>query len=565
MNTPILSHIKAENWQGTELLSYPLDAFTLFCGPNGAGKTRLLEGINFAMFGRKPRGVGKLADLPVLLTHGEETGFFEVGVLGRDVRRSVKTGNLLGKVALPALPDAAEWILSPTTFSDRSEEDRRRMLSSLLEVKTTPDAIAERLLAQGLPERVVADLKPKLQLGFAATEKRAKERASEARGSWQTITGANYGSKVAEDWAPPEAHAPTPETLAENEAALTAVRADINATNQSIGASTRALDPGIKEGLELAAGKTEAYRQALTRGEVQRHEVAVKLDGFTALASGGNEGTTTPCPHCNELVIIDRGELRKPTEEAVAQVRADAARQVVDLRAALAKIDEGLEACRAGIRAGEAAQVRLDANKELASGKDPAELRELLVKLQARESSLQALVTMQRSQRAAADALEGAAAKAKAEHQAVQDYTKAAELLSANGIPSILVAQVLDPVNGWLLKAAEGMGSPRIVLDSEMVLWYGPTPYAQASEGEQWRCDAAMAYALANLAKLPVLLLDRVDVIDHSDRGRVLAWLHMLAHQQGWQVVAGATLKAAPSVAGITAYWLERAHDRAAA
>ncbi len=566
MTTPLITRLNTENWLGTPSVDLTLTPFTLLCGPNGAGKTSLLEAINFGLFGAMPRSADKKADLPTLLSRGATSGTVTVEIAGRAITRSIKTGQI-GKVAVPALPDLAPWILSPGTFSARPEGERRKQLSTLLEVKATPDAIGERLAKAGLPPSMVTELKTEYQrAGFAAAEKKAKERASEARGAWQTITGANYGSKVADGWQPDEAEA-APSAAERDEAttALATVTGEIAGLNQAIGAASRAMASDTRAALTTEVERLPKWIEAQTRGQARYTELQAKIIELTPKAAS-NGGTTTPCPHCAKPVVIDAGHLRKPTDAVESPVEAHT--QLRDAKGELETVNADLARCRTAIAAGDAAKARLAA-AEGDVGTDVDQLRAELEQKTSRQASLAALVRIHASKLEREQSTLGAALKASIEHKLVVDYSKAAELLSANGIPSIIVAQTLGPVNELLEKASAAARWPTVRIDAEMELWFGETPYGLASESECWRMDAAMAFVLAELTGLRVLVLDRLDVLvdtpAESNRSNVLRWLHGLAGD-GWQVIAAASLKEAPKIPNCTAIWLDaRTSGRAAA
>lgn len=153
-------------------------------------------------------------------------------------------------------------------------------------------------------------------------------------------------------------------------------------------------------------------------------------------------------------------------------------------------------------------------------------------------------------------------AEAAAHHADVQALEQIAEALSPSGIPAELLAEALTPLNDALAGHAESAQWPRVEVTADMVIRTGlhERPYSLLSESEQWRADAMLAAAIAQLSGLRLLVLDRMDVLDLPGRGDLIAWLDDLA-QAGdidTAMVFG-TLKALPSglPETVAAVWID--------
>ncbi|MFX5611511.1 hypothetical protein ABTD85_24050, partial [Acinetobacter baumannii] len=59
----------------------------------------------------------------------------------------------------------------------------------------------------------------------------------------------------------------------------------------------------------------------------------------------------------------------------------------------------------------------------------------------------------------------------------------------------------------------------------------GGRAYGLLSESEQWRTDAMIAQAVAQVTGLRILMLDRFDVLDLPGRSDAINWLHSLAEE----------------------------------
>ena len=159
----------------------------------------------------------------------------------------------------------------------------------------------------------------------------------------------------------------------------------------------------------------------------------------------------------------------------------------------------------------------------------------------------------------AADQAKQKTADAARHHADVEAWESIADALSPNGIPAELLSEALTPMNDALAGHAESARWPRVAIESEMEITADGRAYGLLSESEQWRCDAMLAAAIAQLSDVRLLVLDRFDVLDVASRGDLVIWLDDLA-------VAGdidtalifGTLKTLPSnlPSTIDAHWL---------
>ena len=549
-----ISNVTTNNWLGLPALSIDFDAMTVIAGKNGMGKSSLLEAIRFALIDQTSREVVRKADLVKLLSKGAKDGAVTISVDGREITRNIKTGNI-GKVSVPALPDLAPWVLNHGLFMKKPEGDRRKAISELLQVRASPDAIAERLKSQGLSDAIAQDLKPHILKGFEPAAKQATERAAEARGAWKALTGETYGDLKAADWAPELSdETPSLEELVKCETSLATVLGEIQGIDQAIGGASRAMTESDRARQTELANKLPDLQAKQKRGE---DKILGLKESITQLAAhaAGNQGSTTPCPHCKMAIVIDRGNLKVPVEVDLVAME-QASRDLATAKVALTEAEGHMTKLHENITAAKLSKGMLANAGELV---DVDALKEERAKKVVREVNLRTMVSTYKTQRADAAKLDGLAERASKEHKLVQDYKKAAELLGPNGIPAMLIAQTLGPINALLKEASDGAAWPTITLDAEMVLNLGDIAYAQCSESEQWRLDVAMNYALGKLTNLQLLLVDRLDVLDNDSRGPALKWLFGLS-KNGWQVIVCATLKQPPTLP-CQVLWLDTSNN----
>ncbi len=124
---------------------------------------------------------------------------------------------------------------------------------------------------------------------------------------------------------------------------------------------------------------------------------------------------------------------------------------------------------------------------------------------------------------------EGKTKKAAEHHADVVGWTLIADKLAPDGIPGELLAQALKPINDALAQSAADTGWQAVTIDAEMAIRTGGRPYALLSESEQWRTDAMLTIAIAQLLGIKLALFDRFDVLDLDGRGEALGWFDVLA------------------------------------
>lgn len=198
-----ITKLEITNFQGLRHAALDVSApVLLVAGHNGAGKSSLLDAIAMA-FNGQPRRVSLKKEMDKLVTEGAKKGearvewldaAYEVQVCGV----ALPTGKGSPLTDSPFLP----YVLDASLFASLDAKERRRVLFDLSGASTSPNQIAERLIAKGHAAALVEKVKPLLRSGFPAAVEQAKSYASEARGAWKAITGENYGSEKAVDWAP---------------------------------------------------------------------------------------------------------------------------------------------------------------------------------------------------------------------------------------------------------------------------------------------------------------------------------------------------------------------------
>ncbi|MDC3995436.1 AAA family ATPase [Pseudomonas aeruginosa] len=519
-----ITKLEITNFQGLRHAALDVSApVLLVAGHNGAGKSSLLDGVAMAFSGQ-PRRVSLKKEMDKLITEGAKKGearvewldaAYEVQVCGV----ALPTGKGSALTDSPFLP----YVLDASLFASLDAKERRRVLFDLSGASTSPNQIAERLVAKGHAEALVEKVKPLLRSGFPAAVEQAKAYASESRGAWKAITGENYGSEKAVDWTPALlATVVTEDQVAEAGKNLQLLEDDLAEAQQALGASKQARQAADGRAQRIAKLRElvdlePRRRNKLTTDEQNQDEWSEKVMAAELASSGSVPHQPLTCPHCQGAVDLQAGTLvvHQPPEQIAD---AEAARRLPEYREylasaqrAVANSQRDLDECLAAaeqIKALEAESVEAPSAEAIANGEQAInELR------QARDASRAKLVALQEALEAATQR-EASIAKARAAHQDVVAWTGMADALSPTGIPAEILADAIGPVNDTLKRLAGIAGWSPVQISADIDVTFGGRLYGLLSESERWRCDATLALAIAKLSGLRLALLDRFDVLD---------------------------------------------------
>lgn len=552
-----LQSLRAHNYLNlrAKVIEIPAAAnAVVLAGPNGSGKSALLDGIRLVLSGDLPRGLGYKKDLPSLITEGEKDGWFGATAVNREGRAtefkvSFKTG--AAAVPPPYADSSAGLAVSPQDFMALDPNKRRRALFDLNGISLTKSAITEALVKDGHDAARVEKVATALGGGFDAAAKRAKELASEARGAWQATTGENYGAQKAVGW---KAEVPAFDESGDPEA----ITGQLVEKQAEVVQATRKRDTAQRDeqqhqtavgAQKLAAelGKREAAVATLD----EQLEAAIAKHEKMRAAAASSGGWTCACPSCGVMLKSQKpGQLEEydpaaPTGPRAAAAAEAASAEVQDLRGQRAAAQKKVDEARAAKLMLERLPPRPSA-EELSQYE--AEARRLLDEQRLLETELETAKAARSAEAVAARRTDDATRY----HADVEGYTALSAAIEA--LPAKYLDETLRLVNDALDKVSRSF-KERVVLGADMELRYGTVPYRLLSESQQWRAELALGIALAAHSGA-VVLMDRFDMVQPSDRGAIL---QMLGAQNAAQVIIGATLKQAPEFpaeSGLFAYWL---------
>jgi uncharacterized Zn finger protein (UPF0148 family) len=526
----------------------------IVAGPNESGKTSLLQSLRMALTGIvESRADLKKSEYGQILHGGAAKGEAVVEIKGRGAARmALPSGKWSVESPFDHSEAAMQIVLNPAKFARMNVNDRRVFLLHLMGVKCDPASIAARLAAKGATPVRIDAIQPLLRSGFAAAEKEAKDRATEARGAWKATTGENYGSQKAEDWKAPKPAvdvselpglqnqlAEYEESIGEAQRRLGAIEAD----NRRVQEDQKRLDE-----LRGKAAMVKRLTDKLAVDEPQLEGYRVQLEKVRAEA--GEKVDAHPCPACGVILKVERvGQfVTGLSEHRAVPYNPEEAGRADGIAGYIATLEPIVDKARTALEEAKAAQDQAEAlEKTLGKVQDTAGIQADIERWKDEKKEVeQKISTMQEAQRQA-EAADAITRKAVGHHADVLAWTQIAAALAPDGIPAELLAEAMGPINRRLVETASRTGWRAVNLGQDMSITVGGLRYEFLSESAQWRADAQIAEAVAHLSGLKFFAIDRFDVLDVQHRGIFLEWLETLVvNKEIEMVIVAGTMKAAP-------------------
>jgi len=530
------------------------------------------------------RDINLKKEYAALVHEGEKAGGAQVMIQGAPMGDDISFAFNMpkGEFTGPEISESMRVALYGQRFANMTADERRTFLFELTKCKRNAEAVKARMLApQWACQAAKIDaVLPLLRTGFPSVCDHAKSKATEAKGAWRQLTGETYGAVKAASWVAdiPEKAEGDAVALAEQVAGLDKI---IATQNESLGAiksiARTAQDAATKRAsLAEAAGKVPNLADQLERAKAERDEYLPKVESLRQRAAGK---ARVGLVHDMAIYLdgqIDRSEVSDGQQllaryEKEHGALSDVAKIDTEAQAALPEHEEGLRVLenraknlQRDLEAAMQAKAQYDALEPAGEALDAsAELAEVEGLLATAKADRQRIEN-QRLDIVAADR-KRAEAKAKtdaalAHHTDVAEWTKVADSLAPDGIPSEILAEALTPVNATLAQAAVDAEWMKVEIGADMAITADGRPYQLLSESEQWRADAMIAQVVAELSGLKILMLDRVDVLDLPGRAQLFNWMDTLAELDLVDtVLLFATLKELPTGLGesVQCHWVE--------
>ena len=555
-----INHIQVDNILGVRSVDIKLTTpVALIAGRNGSGKSSIQEAVRMAISGEVVRAKLK-KEYPALVHTGSKAGGVLVGLEdGRSYAYNLPKGAHQFDDGLPT-GAAIGVVLAGQRFAAMKDDERRAFLFAATGCKLTGEEIKKRLLARNLNAQMVEMVMPVLRTGFPAGKDFAADEARKKKGAWQQITGANWGGVASDGW---KAEKPTVPAVAHGAPDVAQVRAEIDQLNGQIGearakhqaqeqAKQRRAElhaqsksaPNVSGNLKRAEEELAAYeptvvamRQRAVGGRPLGlvHDLAYALHGLREVFPVPSTGEDD-VPYQVAGAALDAYEHAHGEIKAVGQADTEAQNSLPEYERGLEVLQNRVKNLKRDFDAATGADQRL---AELEAQTDfetdhTAGIKDLEQRITALRASLAKMTEELEAAAAAQRALDAADAlteKATAVHEEVKAWLAIADACAPDGIPGELLAEALKPVNSALTASAAFSGWASVYIDKDMAITAGDRPYALLSESEQWRTDAMIAQAVAQVTGLRILMLDRFDVLDLPGRSNAINWLHALAEE----------------------------------
>lgn len=558
-----LQHIQIKNFQGVSTVSVAVNApVLLVTGHNGAGKSSLRDAIRLALTGAASR-VSLKKDYGSMIKDGTKKADVIIGTDEGAYNYALPTakGVHSDNPYLPLCIDA-------TAFASMKADDRRKALFELSGCTINAAKVREMLLAEKCDPALTEQILPMLRSSFPAAEAEAKERTSQARGAWKQVTGEVYGSQKAESWEAPAVETPAVEAIENLKQQLAENQKQTAAKHQQMGSLKAALqnkanlDNQIAE-LKLQAGKVERIKAKQITDENSLADVQQLINEAEQAALSQE---ALPCPCCQTLLVYSRAEHAFIDATTLSTKAGDAGiAKLEEYRNSATMLQRTIANNQRDLAAAEHAAQQLanmTVSDETLSAHHVEALQGDINDLDDMRQGIQGELNDLVEQQIAAAQAHSKTVDAARQHVLVVDWAKIAEQMAPSGIPANILSQALKPLQNLI----DNINSlvprwPAVGITPDMELVAGHRSYGLLSESEQWRVQAVITLALAQLSGINLVVLDRFDVLDPVSRVELMEALCDLSDQnKHLQVVMLGTL--AKPAAGlpdsyIQQIWLE--------
>lgn len=555
-----ITTLQVDNVLGARTVDIKLHTpVALIAGRNGSGKSSVQEAVRMAISGEVVRAKLK-KEYPSLVHTGSKAGGVLVGLEdGRSYAFNLPKGASQVSDGLPT-GAAIGVALNGQRFAAMKDDERRSFLLAVAGKELSNEQKKERLLARNLDPKLVEMVMPVLRTGFPAGKDFAAEEARKKKGAWQQITSAHWGGVASDGWMAEKPAVPAVEHTAED---VAKVRQEIDQINGQIGearathnaqaqakqrrAELKELSkkaPDISGNLKRAEEELAKYEPEVVAMRARAvggrplglvHDLAYALDGmvekFPYKASGEDDDIYRPA-----LAALDAYEAAHGPIKPVGEVDTEAENSLPEYERGLEVLQNRVKNLRRDFDSATGADQRLaeleaqtDFDTDHAAGITELEQRvsTLRASMAKMTEEIEAAAVAQR----ALDSADNLTKQATKVHEEVKAWLAVADACAPDGIPGELLAEALKPINSALTASAAFSGWASVYIDADMAITAGQRAYALLSESEQWRTDAMIAQAVAQVTGLRILMLDRFDVLDLPGRSDAINWLHSLAEE----------------------------------
>jgi hypothetical protein len=230
---------------------------------------------------------------------------------------------------------------------------------------------------------------------------------------------------------------------------------------------------------------------------------------------------TFPCPHCGELVVINKVSLVETRYEKPDAAALDSA-ELGKRRMAIAETDGKLSHANADLQ-----EARRQATLAEQAVSDSEHARERIANWPRAVEAGTDIATAEAQLQRAEKRLAEYRSKVEADrlHRLVEGNEIVISMLAADGLRAKKLARVIDVFNAQVGNLCHAAGWQGVRIDDAGNIGYGDRPYNLLSSSEQYRVRAVLAVAMAQIDGSNLVVLDGADILDAPSRGQLFALL----------------------------------------
>ncbi len=502
-----MTHLSLTNWRAIKHAEIDLSKITAIVAPNERGKTCTIQALQAATTGR----IIPIADVPKSLAHR----FVRDGTQAAEIILRTEQGQ--SKILYPSCDSTSTGTplnISPVAAGTESilDYDKKTRVAKLTDMlKAYPTKAETQAAFQEFPDLFVAEWEVIEKMGWDTAHNNATKQRTSATGEWKQITGQAYGSKLAQDWKPPE-YEPDLDISSEDGLKQQLKKdqdfLDVAKTNQGIAEAELAK-------LKLQADQLPLIEKDLAKAEAEVTNQKDTLAGLEKILAGlppASQPTGCTCPHCGGMVSIAGNGLEKLTvlDEADIAKRArniaDAKESIENLKAVLKKseAERNVIAVHKGMAI--QAQNRIANVSKKSEVVSPQHIQNLQAKVERAKTRLSAWQKRR----------DAASVQAR-----IATIQKVIDLLSPEGLRLTSLSAKLAGFNRTLSSVCKAANWPisELIFDRDSIsINYDGRHYAFTSESAQFRARVSLQIATAMFVGDAMVFIDRADILDSAGR-----------------------------------------------
>lgn len=510
------------NYRRAERVDLEGESIIVVGARNQQGKTSTLQGIALCVTGAALPDTHLKKQAGELVRRGAEEGSVTADLGGALQRVSYPKAEVYSEGALPAVSPIAAGLVD---ICGLKPEALSQTLARIIRAEPTLEDLTAAFNDLAVPEAVAQTVWKMIETeGWDAALAKAAETGTKFKANWEDVTKRKWGAKAGQEWRPPGWR---DELAGVDIAGLYKIADDAaKALEEALGdlavdeyklAEFKDQAAGIEEGVaEVERAKT-AREAAQAAYEAARKE----RDGLGDLPTGSDMN----CPACGTLLHFKRVAQGVTKLEELKD--KPSAKEVDALRTKIAEADGKL--ARLGVELDQAKLLVADRERRLAIQTHAADKVKELEKrkgatTQEEVEKARAALDAAKSDVAAADVY----AKALRLHNNIVANTALRECLAPGGLRQTVLARAIKAFNEEHLKPIwEKAGWPAVVIEPDMTITYDGMALRNIDDlgSGRWIARTVLQIALARAEGSPLVIIDRVDLLDDGNKNRFFGML----------------------------------------